>query len=213
MRWLLIPTLLGLGCSGGETDPPTPTDDDCTVEGSSPLSNVAVPDQPAGLQDAIQRYRELDGRWTASACGDMVNVTIRTMQILDSTLDVITTPLEPGNGCGCTLDPDEPNDGDLDVIARTTMDITVQNYPDPDFSEESAGNVANMAVSFFSSGDFTIRACATTPVPPILMSPYFDTELTFRAGPSGESGFVNIIGAGQPDKGCALTGWTKVGDN
>jgi hypothetical protein len=50
-------------------------------------------------------------------------------------------------------------------------------------------------------------------VPPILLLDYRDTEVTFRSGDDGISGFVTLVGPDIADAGCALTNFVRVGDN
>lgn len=214
MRTAILIALGAAACKGGEpTD--TPPDVDCVAdETTQTLQQVAAPDWPEGLQDRIDAYRELDGRWTADACGETINVAIRTIQVLDTDLDLVTSPLPEGNICGCTLDPDEPKDGDLTVMARTTMDIFFQDYPEEGFREESAGNLANVPVAFFGGGtDMLMRACTTAIVPPILLLDYRDTEVAFRVDASGPSATVTLVGPDVADASCDVTGWVRVGDN
>ena len=192
MRWkiagpLAWMVLLGAAACKGTptvTDPPV----DCSTEGTALLSSVQVPNWPAGLEAAIDELNSLDGRWTAMACDTQVNVSIRTPPPTNTgaLVEIVTEPLPAGNDCGCTIDTSNPKDGDLTVIARTEIDVFVQNYPNAGFRDEAAGNVAGLPVALYADASgILVRGCTTKLVPPILGLPWTDTDFVFRAGSSG----------------------------
>lgn len=212
IAWMVL--LGAAACKGTptETDPVV----DCSTEGTALLSSVPVPEWPAGLEAAIDELNSLDGRWTAMACDTPINVSIRTPPPTNTgaLVEVVTTDLFPGNTCGCTIDPSNPKDGDLDIIARTEIDVSVQNYPNEGFREESAGNVSGLPVALYAGADgMLIRGCTTELVPPILGLPWTDTDFIFRSGSSGITASVRLWGENTGDDTCALTNWVRVGDN
>lgn len=215
MRTILLATLALSACKDKDPTEPTAPVVDCVAdETSTPIMNVASTEWPEGLQEAIDLYRSLDGRYTAEACGSEVRVTIRTNDIIDTAVQIVTNPLETGNDCGCTFDPAYPKDGDLPIIARTTLDITVLDYPEPGFSDENAGNLADVPVAIFGGGGgLTLRACAEALVPPVLLLDYRDAQLTFRAEGENLSGNVSLVGPDISDSSCTLSNWTRTGNN
>lgn len=213
---VVVPALVLAACKGEEEPTTTAPAVDCVAdETTEPLSAVQAPDWPAGLQDAITNYRELDGRWRADACGTAITVTINTLDSLDSDLELVTGSLPEGNLCGCTHDPTRPNDGDLDIIARTTIDLSFIDYPEEGFSDENAGNVGTVPIAFYAQGSpIQMRACTEVIVPPVLLLDYRDTQVTFRVGSDGSpSGVVTLVGPDVPDASCELTDWQYLGDS
>lgn len=215
MRIASMVLLGAVACKGTPTE--TDSGVNCNTEQTQPLTEVPVQEWPAGLEDAITALTSLDGRYTATACGDTdVNVSIRTPSNAETAtlVDVITVPLQPGHDCGCTIDTVEPKDGDLTAIAYSTMDIFVEEYPREGFREENAGNVSGIPVTLFtSSGGLVVRGCTTELVPPILQLPWTDNDIVFRSGTAGISMNVRLFGEGISDDACTLTNFTRVGDN
>ncbi|MEZ4321048.1 MAG: hypothetical protein R3F61_26450 [Myxococcota bacterium] len=206
-----IPLVLG-ACKGNDD---TDTDVvDCEAYTTKTLGSIAVTDWPAGMAEAQTAYTALDGRWTAEACGETIGVTITTIPDV-ANIEVIDQGLPAGNPCGCTHDPSNANDGDLSLIAVTTLNLGVENYPHPAFSEENAGNVPNVPVSLFndSSGNLRVRACINHLVPPVLRLDLTDNLITIRNGDNGVSGNVELTGEGVAPESCTLTNWVRLGDN
>ena len=208
---LLVVPLALFACKGPED---TDTDVvDCNAYSSARLGTIPVTEWPDGLAEAQAAYTALDGRWTAEACGTPIGVTISTIPDV-ANIEVIQTPLPPGNDCGCTHDPSNPDDATLNPIAYTTLDLGVENYPHDGFSLENAGNVPGVPVALFGgSGDLRVRACVNHLVPPILELDYTDNLITLRNGDSGVSGNVELVGEGVAPEACPLTNWVRVGDN
>lgn len=214
MRFILLvaPLALIAACKGKDD---TDTDvEDCTAYTTKRLGTIAVTDWPAGLAEAQQAYTALDGRWSAEACGTPIGVTITTIPDV-ANIEVVESGLPAGNGCGCTHDPANANDGDLSPIAYTTLNLGVEDYPNDAFNLENAGNVPSVPVAFFndSSGAMRVRACVNHLVPPVLQLDVTDTLITLRNGDNGVSGNVEITGDGVPGESCTLTGWVRLGDN
>lgn len=210
MRSALCLVLVALSaCKGGDTDIDTDAID-CDGYTSTPLATIAVPDWPAGMQEAVQAYEALDGTWSATACGEPITVVMRT--IPDSAdIEVVQTPIAAGNTCGCTHDPSNPNDAALDPIAYTTLDLAVVNYPHEGFREENAGNVPGVPIALFNDPDLTVRGCINHLVPPILRLDYTDNLITIRNGASGVSGQASLTGDGVQPSTCVITDWVRTG--
>lgn len=202
-------------CKGEEPTPTAPAVDCTADEETATLQSVQAPDWPDGLQAAIETYRSLDGRWSAEACGEPIRVTINTRDTLDTDLRIVTNPLPADNLCGCTHDPDRPTDGELEIIARTTIDLAFLDYPEAGFSEENAGNVGTVPIAFYAPGSpQQMRSCAEVIVPPVLLLDHRDTQVTFRVGADGTpSGVVTLVGPDVADASCDLTNWTYLGDS
>lgn len=205
---LLAAPLLFVACKGG---PAEDTDEvDCTQVGTVKLATLSVPEWPPGMAEAVEAYEGLEGSWTAEACGEPINVVIRT--IADSAdIDVVTTPLPAPNDCGCTHDPANPSDDALDPIGYTEIDLAVSGYPHPGFSEENAGNVQNVPVALFADPGMRVRGCINHLVPPILLLDFTDNLITIRTGSSGVSGNVSLTGDGVSPSTCTLTNWVRTG--
>ena len=211
MRALFLIPLVLLACKGGKDDDTDPVD--CNAETTAPLSSIAVPDWPSGMAEAVQAYEGLSGIWTASACGTEVRVTITTLPDSGSGVEVVQTGLPAGHPCGCTHDPNNPDDGNLTVIGYSSIDVGVQDYPHEGFREENAGNGPDVTVALFNGASgLRVRACATHLVPPILGLDVTDTLLTITNGDNGMGGNVELTGSGVPSDSCALTGWNRVAD-
>jgi hypothetical protein len=213
MRTALFTALALTACNGDEPTEPTAPVVDCeNDETTVALQSVQSPDWPDGLQDAIDRYRALEGRYTAEACGEPIRVTIRPNEVVDTSVEIVTEPLPADNTCGCTFDPAFPADGALDIIARTTVDITVLDYPEEGFREENAGSLVDVPVAIYSDGSaLTMRACTTELVPPVLLLDYRDVEFTFRVEGGNLSGNVSLVGPDIPDATCTLSNFVRTG--
>ena len=199
-----------MACNGSDGDSDTAALD-CDSVGTVPLGTVAVPDWPAGMAEAQQAYQDLDGSWTADACGTRIGVQFTTIPDV-ANIQLVQDGLPPGNTCGCTSDPDNPDDGVLNIIGYTTINISVSDYPEPEFREENAGNVPAVPVALFDGGDgIRARACTNHLVPPILMSDWTDTLLAITTGDAGPAGVVQIVGDDVQPKVCDLTDWQQVG--
>lgn len=215
MRLASMVLLGAVACKGTPSE--TDSGIDCNTEDTMTLQSVPVQEWPAGLEEAIDQLAALDGRYTATACGDTdVNVSIRTPSSAEAAtmVEVVTLALQSGHDCGCTIDMSQPKDGDLTVIGYSTMDIFVEDYPNEGFREENAGNVSEIPVALFTnSAGLVVRGCTTELVPPVLGLPWTDTDVVFRAGQAGLSMDVRLWGGDIPDDSCAITNLTRVGDN
>jgi len=206
--------LLLIGCPApGDSD--SDIEVDCNSGRTVPLQSVQVPDWPEGTREAVTTLTDLDGRWTAKACGTDILVSIRTASDPASSVELIDVPLQSGHSCGCTIDPDNPKDGDLHPLGYSTLDISVTDYPNPGFREEGSGNVAGLKAALFNSEQgLVLRACKTLFIPPILNLDQTDVDFVFRKTTSGVSGHVRIFGPdGVAEDSCDLTNWVRVGDN
>lgn len=209
MRFALVPFLALVACKGGKDDSDTDVID-CDAYTDTPLSNIAVPDWPAGLAEAVQAYEALEGTWTADACGTQITVVMRP--IADSgDISVVEQGLPANAQCGCTHDPANPVDGAIGPIAYTTLDLSVANYPHEGFREENAGNVPGLPIAFFNDPDLRVRGCVNHLVPPVLLLDYTDNLITLRTGDSGVSGNVSLTGDGVAPETCTLTNWVRTG--
>jgi hypothetical protein len=212
--WLAVVTAALLAplsaCKSDGDDSDTDTLD-CDAIDTVPLGTVAVSEWPAGMAEAQQAYQDLDGSWTADACGTRIGVQFTTIPDV-ANIQLVQDGLPPGHSCGCTSDPDNPDDGLLNVIAYTTINISVSDYPEPEFREENAGNVPSVPVALFDGADgIRVRACTNHLVPPILMSDWTDTLIAITNSDSGPAGVVQIVGDDVQPKVCDLTDWTAVG--
>lgn len=211
MRMGMLTLLFMASACKGDKDADTATPLDCDSEGVAPLSSVAVPDWPSGFDDALADYQALAGRWTAQACGEQIGIAMTIEP--NEAIDFIDDPLPAGHQCGCTHDRLQPSEGSLSAIARTTLDLSVSDYPHPGFSEENAGNVPGIPITFYAGNPgMRVRGCVNHLVPPILMLDFEDNLLTLRIGDDGISGTVELRGDNVPPESCEITSFTRIGD-
>ncbi len=210
MRMGMLTLLLMASACKGDKDIDTAVPLDCDGEGTVPMGSVAVPEWPPGFDDALADYQALAGRWTAQACGQQIGVAITIRPNED--IDFIEDPLPSGHQCGCTHDPSQPRDGELLAIARTSLSLAVTDYPHAGFSEENAGNVPNVPVTFFDGiPNMRVRGCYNHLVPPVLGLEFDDNLITIRMGDSGLSGSVQLVGDNVESESCELTDFTYIG--
>ena len=200
MLWTLV--LVTAACNGKEGDPvPTQTCDDYVT---TPRADVAVPDWPTGLSEAIAELQNLPGYWYAT-CGEQFTVNVVSV---DDAVQIIDEGLDSDVVCDGFGDPLFGHDNELTPIGFSTMSVVILDHPSGAFGTETI----DMDLTLFDGSDgLVIRGTTQYLVPPRLVDegvPYEDVRVFIRVEPTGMSGLFQLIGPENEDE-CVATDWQK----
>jgi hypothetical protein len=189
--------LLGaVACTGKDKDDGTQAGNDCDSIETAPLAQVEATQWPAGLTDAIPVYNDLGGRWTASnSCGEPIAIKFVTRP--QEELEVVQTPYNTTERCGCPTDPKYLDDTQYDVVAlHDNFDFFVEVFDDPGL----AGQTIKAAGALYGPGEpMTVRACGVDDVDPILQSAYDQVTTILRVEGGAMTGSLVLAPAeGEP---------------
>jgi hypothetical protein len=200
--------LLGaVACSGNDKDDGTQVGNDCDSIETAPLSQVEATEWPAGLTDAIPVYNSLGGRWTASnSCGG--EIAVKFVPRPQEELEVVTSPYNTTERCGCPTDPKYLDDTKYDVVAlHSNFDFYVETFDDPGL----AGQTILSGGALYGPGEpMTVRACGIDDIDPILQSAYDQATTIVRIENGAITGSLVLAPATGEPVVCDLTNFTLV---
>lgn len=182
MRWLVL-GFVAAGCNGdgggGGNDTDLGTCDDLVT---APLPTVPSTDWPEGLAEAITSYQEFGGRYEVSnTCGD--GIAVKITPPLFETLEVVTEPYNTTQECGCTVDPDFPDDAQLDMLATMSgFEVFIESWTDPGIAGQT---VVGSGALYAEGTGMLLRACGTEDIDPYLQSAYDQLDVVIRIDESG----------------------------
>jgi hypothetical protein len=214
MRFLAL-LLLVTACHGKDdtTTGPAPqaTCDDLTAE---PLGSVPVEEWPEGFPDALERYRDLGGRYDATldeACGGGT-VGIKLIPRGQEELLLVTEPWPAASvlTCGCVTDPVYEDDTAYDIAAQIPeFEIFVETFGEVGLDNQNL--VGSGALFNPSAAAPAMRACGTKDVNPILGSIYEQFTVIVRVEDSGLlTGTITLAQTDGTNSSCDLTDWELV---
>lgn len=205
--WLSMVGLAFLGCSG---DDEPPTEASCDILQTSPLGEVAVEDWPVGMNTVKDDVEALTGTYMAtdSCLGKEVEVAITS--ITQEEIGIVTTPYLVDSPCGCTQDPNDPPDADLQQIGFIDrMAVTVSEFDDtfvPGFEFSLEGAMFSLDEAFI------VRGCGTQNIDPVAASDYREVDVILQLSNTRELNLEFVLDplAGGAPVSCVLSNFSAL---